>query len=117
MRSVMRSSPVARLVGCALAAGFASSATAASCDFADYPGEIFIDGTCMAGGLDGTVQTFTLKGRSVRVEFGGHQGRFHRWRLNGKAASAYEFNREAYCGWTDDLAQSFCFATRGPIPQ
>ena len=106
-----------RLVSCALASGFASGAGAATCDFADYPGSVFLDGPCTASGLDGTAPTFTVRGRSVRVEFGDHQGRFHRWRLNGRAASAYEFNREAYCGWTDDLAQSFCYATRGAIPR
>ncbi len=91
-------------------------ARAATCDFADYTANLFLDGPCTMDAAAAT-QTFVVRGQRVRVAFGEHQGRFHRWRLNGKAASAYEFNREAYCGWTDDLAQSFCFAYRGPIPQ
>ena len=92
------------------------SARAANCDFADYAANLFLDGPCMMDAAT-TTQTVVVKGRRVRVAFGEHQGRFHRWRINGKAASAYEFNREAYCGWTDDLSQSFCVAYRGPIPQ
>lgn len=92
------------------------SVRAADCEFADYAANLFLEGPCTTDA--GTItQTFVVKGQQVRVAFGDHQGRFHRWRLNGKAASAYEFNREAYCGWTDDLAQSFCFAYRGPIPR
>jgi hypothetical protein len=93
----------------------AMPAQAATCDFADYRANVFLDGPCTQAGDAAPV--FTLKGRSIRVEYGDHQGRFHRWRLNGKAASAYEFNREAYCAWTDDLSQSFCYALRGPLPQ
>ena len=92
------------------------AADAASCEFADYAANLFLDGPCSVDAATAT-QTFLVKGRDVRVAFGDHQGRFHRWRINGRAASAYEFNREAYCGWTDDLSQSFCFAYRGPIPR
>lgn len=99
----------------------AATARAATCDFADYPSNTFLDGPCAlddpSSGASSAGRTFTIRGRRVSVTFGEHQGRFHRWRLNGKAASAYEFNREAYCGWTDDLSQSFCFAYRGAIPQ
>jgi hypothetical protein len=91
------------------------SAWATTCDFADYSANLFRRGACRSDLAD-TTETFVVEGTRVVLDYGDHQGRFHRWRLNGKAASAYEFNRDAYCGWTDDLTQSFCFAIEGPVP-
>lgn len=104
-----------------LASLAATASRAATCDVSDFASNTFVDGPCTVQDVSPVpttfAQAFTIKGRRVVVAFGEHQGRFHRWTLNGKPASAYEFNREAYCGWTDDLSESFCFAYRGAIPQ
>ncbi|MGU3475638.1 hypothetical protein [Methylobacterium sp. D48H] len=93
-------------------------AMAVQCSFDDYDANIFEQGSCsmsepqIGGAYE---QVFTLKGRRITIDWPDHQGQFHRWKINGKPAAAYEFNRERYCGWTDDLKQAFCYALRGRV--
>ena len=83
-----------------------------TCDYQNTQRDIFLEGKCKIIELNNQQHygfVASLKGRAITIIFVNHQGQYHRWVINGKPAAAYEFNRTAYCGWSDDLTESFCF--------
>jgi hypothetical protein len=91
------------------------AAAAAMCEYANHRNKVFLSGRCSVPSASLT-KTVVINKTKVKVEFVDHLGEYHRWKINGKNASAYEFHREAYCGWTDDLSEHICFAYRGRPP-
>lgn len=98
----------------AVAVGMPTVANAAFCEAFDAATSDLKDGRCTIQEIGSDLpfrQDVTVGGSKYRIEYTSRQGRFHRWKINGKTASAYEIDRASFCGWTDDLQLSVCLTS------
>ncbi|WP_416355566.1 hypothetical protein ACLNGM_15110 [Aureimonas phyllosphaerae] len=105
----MRAHSLAMALATAL---LATEASAASCDYLNTKTDAFADGPCK---IEQTSKGYRLAipglPKPVVIQQGPHQGQFHRWKLNGRAATFYELDRGSFCGTTDDLTENVCFSS------